>query len=332
MSEKPQIAVIGGGSWATAIVKILSNNVPKINWWVRSNDTVEFIRKYKHNPNYLSDVEIDLQKVDVNHDLKKSISGADIVILAVPSAFLKNTLEKITADDFKGKKVFSAIKGIVPEDLLIVGDFMQQKFGVPVDNIGVITGPCHAEEVAMERLSYLTLASQDAENASRLAKLMNCRYIKTTVSDDIYGTEYSAVLKNVVSIASGICHGVGYGDNFQAVLISNAIQEIKRFVDAVHPIQRDISDSAYLGDLLVTAYSSFSRNRMFGTMIGKGYSVKFAQLEMNMIAEGYYATRCIYEINKRHKVHMPIMNAVYHVIYEKITPRVEMKLLAEQLS
>jgi glycerol-3-phosphate dehydrogenase (NAD(P)+) len=293
---------------------------------------VEFVKKYHHNPNYLSDVEINLKKVLVNNDLTNSIRESDIIILAVPSAFLKSTLEKVKPADFSGKIIFSAIKGIVPDDLMIIGDFMHHQFNIAIDKIGVITGPCHAEEVAMERLSYLTLSSTDTSNASLLAGLMNCRYIKTTVSDDIYGTEYSAVLKNVIAIASGICHGVGFGDNFQAVLVSNAIQEIKRFVDAVHPINRDINDSAYLGDLLVTAYSQFSRNRMFGTMVGKGYSVKFAQLEMNMIAEGYYATKCIHEINKKYRVNMPITSAVYHVLYEKIAPRIEMKPLADQLS
>jgi glycerol-3-phosphate dehydrogenase (NAD(P)+) len=332
LKTQQQVAVIGGGSWATALVKILSNNVDRINWWVRSPETVEFIRKYKHNPNYLSDAEVNLDKVNVNNDLKKSVAGAGIIILAVPSAFLKSTIEQLSPDDFINKVVFSAIKGIVPDELLIVGEYMQQKFSIPISNIGVITGPCHAEEVAMERLSYLTIACQTPAHAALLAEKMNCRYIRTTVSDDIYGTEYSAVLKNVVAIASGICHGVGYGDNFQAVLISNAIQEIKKFVDTVHPIRRDISDSAYLGDLLVTAYSSFSRNRMFGTMIGKGYSVKFAQLEMNMIAEGYYATRCIHEINRKHNIRMPITGAVYRVLYEKISPRIEMRLLADQLS
>jgi len=233
---------------------------------------------------------------------------------------------------FKGRVVFSAIKGIIPDDLLIIGDFLHEKIGIPIHQIGVITGPCHAEEVAMEKLSYLTIASQNKETATKLATLMSCRYIKTSVSDDIYGTEYSAVIKNIIAIASGICHGVGYGDNFQAVLISNAIQEIERFVEAVHPVNRDIKDSAYLGDLLVTAYSSFSRNRMFGTMVGKGYSVKFAQLEMNMSAEGYYATKCIYELNKKYNVHLPITNAVYRVLYEKIAPRIEMKLLSDQFS
>ena len=330
--SKPVIAVIGGGSWATALVKILSNNVDKINWWVRNADTADFINKYKHNPNYLSDVEINLSKVSVSNELESVLTSSEIIILAVPSAFLKPSIENIKPEIFKNKTVFSAIKGIIPDDLLIIGDYLREKLNIPLDKIGVITGPCHAEEVAMERLSYLTIASTDTNTASTLASLMNCRYIKTLVSDDIYGTEYSAVLKNVIAIASGICHGVGYGDNFQAVLISNAIREIDRFVSVVHPISRDINDSAYLGDLLVTAYSSFSRNRMFGTMIGKGYSVKFAQLEMNMIAEGYYATNCIYELNKKYNIHMPITSAVYHVLYEKISPRIEMKLLSDQLS
>lgn len=328
---KPTISVIGGGSWATAIVKILSNNVESITWWVRSTETVDFIRKYKHNPNYLSDVNIDLERVDVTNDLSAAIRKSDIIILAVPSAFLKPALSTISAADFKGKIVFSAIKGIVPDELLIVGDFLNTKFEIPVSNIGVITGPCHAEEVAMERLSYLTIACQHVPNAELLAANMNCRYIKTTISDDIYGTEYSAVLKNVFAIAGGVAHGVGYGDNFLAVLISNAIQEIKRFVDAVHPIDRDINDSAYLGDLLVTAYSAFSRNRQFGTMVGKGYTVKVAQLEMNMIAEGYYATKCIYELNQKYKVHMPITDSMHRILYEKIAPRIEMKLLSDQL-
>ncbi len=332
MNEGKKVSVIGGGSWATALVKILSNNSDTISWWVRSEETASFIRKYKHNPNYLTDVEIDLSKVQVSSDLTECISGSETIILAVPSAFLKTVFAMVDKKDLRNKLIVSAIKGIIPDELQIVGDFINLRYDVPVESIAVITGPCHAEEVAMERLSYLTVACQNSENASGIARQLSCRYIKTTTSDDIYGTEYSAVLKNVIAIASGICHGVGYGDNFQAVLISNAIQEIKRFVDAVHPISRDINDSAYLGDLLVTAYSSFSRNRMFGTMVGKGYSVKFAQLEMNMIAEGYYATQCIYEINKKHRVHMPITSAVYRVLYEKISPRVEMKLLADQLS
>lgn len=332
MSETYKIAVIGGGSWATAIVKMLCNNAKEVHWWVRNQTVVDHINKYKHNPNYLTSVEFETSKLVLSPDLKSVISKADILIMAVPSAFLKDALKELTEVDFKNKKVFSAIKGIVPEHNLIVGEFFNTQFNIPLENIGVITGPCHAEEVAMEKLSYLTIASQNTEMASYVASQLNCRYIKTTVSDDIFGTEYSAVLKNVFAIASGICHGLGYGDNFQAVLISNAIQEIKAFVDVVHPIDRDIKSSAYLGDLLVTAYSQFSRNRMFGNMIGKGYSVRYAQLEMNMVAEGYYGVKCIYEINKKYKVNMPITDAVYNIVYEKISPAIEMKLLTDKLS
>src|SRR3954470_21898081 len=332
MDVTKKIAVIGGGSWATAIVKMLCNNADHVYWWIRNTESVEHIKKFKHNPNYLTSVEFDTGKLTILNNLKEIIEQADVLIMAVPSAFLKDALIDLTPADFKNKQVFSAIKGIVPQHNLIIGEFFNTEYAVSMDNIGVITGPCHAEEVAMEKLSYLTIACQNTDNASYVASLLNCRYIKTTVSDDIFGTEYSAVLKNVFAIASGICHGLGYGDNFQAVLISNAIQEIKRFVDAVHPIDRDIKSSAYLGDLLVTAYSQFSRNRTFGNMIGKGYTVKSAQLEMNMIAEGYYAVNCLHQVNKQHNVSMPICNAVYAILYEKRPPALEMKHLAEHLS
>jgi len=238
----------------------------------------------------------------------------------------------VSGEQLKGKKIISAIKGIVPDENLIIGEFLNQKYGVPYEDIVVISGPCHAEEVALEKLSYLTIASTNLELAGAFARLLSTRYIKTNVSDDIFGTEYAAVLKNIYAVASGICHGVGYGDNFQAVLISNAIREIKRFVDAVHPISRDIKESAYLGDLLVTAYSQFSRNRTFGNMIGKGYTVKSAQLEMNMVAEGYYAANSMHHVNKKYKVDMPISRAVYAILYEKHSPHIEMRLLTEQLS
>ncbi|MBI3511075.1 MAG: NAD(P)H-dependent glycerol-3-phosphate dehydrogenase [Bacteroidetes bacterium] len=330
-----KIAVIGGGSWATAIIKMLCNNTTtgrKAGWWIRNQETIDYIKKFKHNPNYLSSVELHLEKLGLDTEIKNVVAGYDVLIMAVPAAFLAGSLNGLTKDDFKNKIIFSAIKGIVPGPNLIVGEYFNQQFGVPYENIGVITGPCHAEEVALEKLSYLTVASHTQAYAQLVAEKISCRYIRTTVSDDIYGTEYSAVLKNVFAIASGICHGLGYGDNFQAVLISNAIQEISRFVDAVHPIDRDIKSSAYLGDLLVTAYSQFSRNRMFGAMIGKGYSVKMAQLEMNMIAEGYYAVKCIREINQQLKVHMPVTDAVYHIVYEKIAPAIEIKLLTDKLS
>lgn len=326
------ITVVGGGSWATALVKILSNNADTIHWWLRNPETVAFINQYQHNPNYLSDVEIDLKKVIPSANLEECILQSEMILLAIPAAFLKTALSGIHPSIFKDKIVFSAIKGIVPEHNMIVGDYMHKVVDIPYEKVGVITGPCHAEEVALEKLSYLTVACHDHVISRKMASLLTCRYIRTVESDDIFGSEYAAVLKNVMAIASGICHGLGYGDNFQAVLISNAIREIKRFVDAIYPIQRDINDSAYLGDLLVTAYSQFSRNRTFGSMIGKGYSVKSAQLEMNMIAEGYYAVACIHEINKELKADLPICSAVYNILYEKISARLEMKLLTEKLS
>lgn len=326
--------MIGGGSWATAIVKMLSDNfaAKEIYWWMRNVTAIEHVRKYKHNPSYLSSVEVRIPEENISNDLSGVIAAAEYIILNVPAAFLKETLAAIGPGALKGKKVVSAIKGIVPEDNSIVGEFIHNNYGVPLEDILVISGPCHAEEVALEKLSYLTIAGIDTTLASRFAGLVSTRYIKANVSDDIFGTEYAAVLKNIYAVASGICHGVGYGDNFQAVLIANAIREIKRFVDAVHPISRDINESAYLGDLLVTAYSQFSRNRTFGNMIGKGYTVKSAQLEMNMIAEGYYAVKSMHHVNKKYKVDMPISRAVYAVLYEKHSPQIEMRLLTEQLS
>ena len=323
--------MIGGGSWATAIIKMLSDNITEkeIFWWMRSTDAIAHLKKYRHNPKYLSSVEIRIPENNLSSDIKEVISAADFVILNVPAAFLKETLVSIKPEDLKGKKIVSAIKGIVPEENQIIGEFLNEKYGVPFEDILVISGPCHAEEVALEKLSYLTIASTDIDSADAFARLLNTRYIKTNISDDIFGTEYAAVLKNIYAVASGICHGLGYGDNFQAVLISNAIREINRFVNAVHPITRDIKESAYLGDLLVTAYSQFSRNRTFGNMIGKGYTVKSAQLEMNMIAEGYYAVSCMHVINKKYKVDMPISRAVYAILYEKHSPRIEMMLLTE---
>lgn len=332
MGEGKRIGVLGGGSWATALVKILSNNIERINWWMRNAEARDYIKKYRHNPNYLSSAELYPDRLNLIEDLKQTVQESDIIILSIPSAFTHEALSQLDKNDLKNKVFFSAIKGIIPEYNLIIGEYLNKVYEVPFENIGVITGPCHAEEVAMEKLSYLTIASQNTTQATFLAESLNCRYIRTVVSDDIYGTEYSAVLKNVFAIASGICHGLGYGDNFQAVLISNGIQEIKRFVDSVHPIDRDIKCSAYLGDLLVTAYSQFSRNRTFGNMVGKGYSIKYAQMEMNMVAEGYYGVKCIKEINKQHQVDMPITDAVYHILYEKYSPGLEMKLLADKLS
>jgi len=332
--QNNKILVVGGGSWATANIKMLTDNPieKEIFWWMRNGQAVEHVQKFRHNPNYLSSVEIKVPAQNVSTNLKALITKADVILLNVPAAFLKEALADITPEDFKGKKIVSAIKGIVPDENLIIGEFLNKKYDISFDNFIVISGPCHAEEVALEKLSYLTIASGDPELASCFAGMLSTRYIKTIVSDDIYGTEYAAVLKNIYAIAGGICHGVGYGDNFQAVLISNAIRELMRFVDAVHPITRDIKESAYLGDLLVTAYSQFSRNRTFGNMIGKGYTVTSAQLEMNMIAEGYYAVSCLHEANKQYNVNMPIVEAVYAILYERRSPVFEMNKLAEQLN
>ena len=330
--KAPVIGIIGSGSWATALAKLFLNNCESINWFIRNQADIDYFKEYTNNPKYLTSVDFQVSKINFTNSITECIQKSDYLVLAVPSAFLNDTFKEITADHLKNKMIFSAIKGIIPQHNLIVGEYLNTIFKVPFQNIGVITGPCHAEEVAMEKLSYLTIASQNTSNAQILSDLLNCRYLKSTVSDDIYGTEYSAVLKNVIALAGGICHGLGYGDNFLAVLVSNAIQEIKRFVDAVHPIDRDIKASAYLGDLLVTAYSQFSRNRTFGTMIGKGYSVKNAQLEMNMVAEGYYAVKCVFEINKTYKVHMPITTAVYNIIYQNKDVKKEMVNLSNLLS
>ena len=332
MEEQKKIAVIGGGSWATALVKILCNNLNSVNWFMRNEGAVGHILKFRHNPSYLQSIEFELNKINVSSDLIEIIEPADIVIIATPSAFLFKLFENFPKDLLKDKIVFSAVKGIIPEYNAIPARFIHKTFDTPYDNIGIICGPCHAEEVAMERLSYLTIACQDDEVAQEMADLLACRYIKTTISDDLFGTEISAVLKNVYSIASGICAGLGYGDNFQSVLVSNAIQEIENLIDEMSPIHRDVKSSAYLGDLLVTAYSKFSRNRSFGYMIGKGYSVKTAQMEMDMIAEGYYATKSVMEIKSKFYVEMPIVEAVYNIIYEKISPVIEMRILADKLT
>ena len=333
MDTDKKIAVLGGGSWATAIIKMLFENISpdnKINWYIRDKEVIESIKETQRNPKYLSSVEIELEKVNLYVDINQTINDSDVLIFVIPSAFLKDAMSYVSAD-ISNKIIVSAIKGIVPDENHIIGEYFNHNFNVPLSSIVVIAGPCHAEEVAMERLSYLTIASQDLLKAEFIANKLETRFIKTTISDDIYGTEYSSVLKNVFAIASGISHGLSYGDNFQAVLISNAIQEIKRFVDTVHPISRDIKDSAYLGDLLVTAYSKFSRNRTFGMMIGKGYSVKSAQLEMNMVAEGYYAVNCIHQINKKYNIYMPITDAIYNIIYHNKPAAFEIKLLTDKI-
>jgi glycerol-3-phosphate dehydrogenase (NAD(P)+) len=332
MNEAQRIAVIGAGSWGTALVKLLSTTQQTVGWWVRKAATIEHIRKYGHNPDYISAAQFDVTRLAMDSDLHAVVKNADVLVIAVPSAFLKASMDQLDPAELKGKTIYSAVKGIVPETNQIVGEYLFQHWGIAIKDFGVICGPCHAEEVAMERLSYLTIASTDQANAVAMSQALNGRFLKTTLSDDIYGTEYGAILKNVVAVCAGISVGLGYGDNFRAVLVSRAIQEIARFVKAVHPIERDINEPAYLGDLLVTAYSTFSRNREFGTMVGKGYSVKAAQMEMNMVAEGYYAVKCVHEINAQLKVDMPISEATYRMLYEKMSPAMEMRLLSDRLA
>jgi len=330
MSENSKIAVFGSGSWATAIVKMLCENLNEVGWYVRNETSVEYIKENQHNPNYLSSAELDVKKLYLSSNIDELIGYADILIFAIPSAFLKGELDKITVD-YTSKIIFSAIKGIIPESGLIVGQHFNEKLNIPIENIGVITGPCHAEEVAMERLSYLTIACQDTEKADLVGKYLSSDYIKTKTSDDIIGTEYAAMLKNIFAIAAGIAHGLGYGDNFQSVLMSNSIREMKRFIKKRHKMKRNINNSAYLGDLLVTGYSVFSRNRMFGNMIGKGYTVKSAMMEMSMVAEGYYAAKSAYLLNSNHEVKTPIIDAVYDVLYQNKNPKTTFKKLTELL-
>lgn len=332
MSDNTKFAVIGGGSWATAIVKMLCENQKKVGWYMRSVYIKEHLINEQHNPNYLSSVEFHTEQLKLSNDINEVVEFADYLIFAVPSAFLNNELEKLTVS-LADKVIFSAIKGIVPETGLIVGKHFNEKYDIPLDNIGVITGPCHAEEVALERLSYITVACSDEEKARIMAKNLSCSYIQTKISDDIIGTEYAAMLKNIYAIAAGIAHGLGYGDNFQSVLMSNSIREMRRFIKRIHKMKRNINDSAYLGDLLVTGYSIFSRNRMFGNMIGKGYTVKSAMMEMSMVAEGYYAAKSAHLITEgqKTKVKTPIIDAVYSILYEGKEPKKVFKKLTEKL-
>ncbi|KAB2915157.1 MAG: NAD(P)H-dependent glycerol-3-phosphate dehydrogenase [Bacteroidetes bacterium] len=328
-----KVAVVGGGSWATAIIKILSDkyhdNGVKLIWWLRNPENIEYIKKHRHNPNYINSVTVPTEKIELSSDFEWVINEADIIITAIPSAFVYDAFKDLPKTALKGKIMVSAVKGVVPQTHQVLNDYFRQQFDIPEKKIVVIAGPCHAEEVALEKLSYLTIAGASKKNAQLLADMLSVRYIKTTVSKDIVGVEYASILKNIYAIAAGICHGLGYGDNFQAVLITNAMEEMKNFLDHVGNRDRHIEQSPYLGDLLVTAYSQFSRNRTFGNMIGKGYSVKTAQLEMSMVAEGYYATLSMYEICKELDYKMPLLNTIYRILYEKKAAGPEMRKLAE---
>lgn len=324
-----KIAIIGGGSWATAIAKIVVGHTHHIGWYIRRDDRIEDFRRLGHNPAYLTSVRFNMDEIAFSSDINTIVQGYDTLVFVTPSPYLKNHLKRLKTR-IKDKFIVTAIKGIVPDENLVCSEYFHQVYDVPEENLACIGGPSHAEEVALDRLSYLTVGCSNLEKAEAFTEMLSSNVIKTKVSSDVIGIEYSSVLKNVYAIAAGICYGLNYGDNFQAVLISNAVQEMNRFLQSVRPdSSRSIIDSVYLGDLLVTGYSNFSRNRTFGTMIGKGYSVKSAQIEMEMIAEGYFGTKCMKEINRHLHVNMPILDAVYNILYERISPQIEIKLLTD---
>ena len=319
---------MGGGSWATAVAKIVLEKVDHISWYMRRPEVIEDFKRLEHNPSYLTSVHFDVNRISFSSDINEVVRNCDTLIFVTPSPYLKNHLKKLK-EKLHNKFVITAIKGIVPDENLICSEYFRQVFNVPDDNLAVLGGPSHAEEVALGRLTYLTIGCTNEEKAANFADLIASSYVKTKTNSEVIGIEYASVLKNVYAIASGICNGLKYGDNFQSVLVSNAVQEMSRFLSAVYPIERNVYDSVYLGDLLVTSYSNFSRNRVFGTMIGRGYSVKSAQIEMEMIAEGFYGTKCMKEINRHFHVNMPILDAVYNILYEKISPSIEIKLLTD---
>lgn len=323
------IAVLGSGSWATAIVKIATQTYTKVYWWVREQEIVQAVENFGHNPLYLRSCELDRERIIVSSDLKMIVSKATDIILVIPAAFVAGSLQSLCPKDFEGKRIICATKGIIPQTNQIVADYIRDYFNVRDENQAVISGPSHAEEIAQERLTYLTVGSCNDEFAKQVAEGLKCRFVKTTTSSDIRGIEYGAVMKNIYALAAGIARGAGYGDNFVAVLIANAAQEMGAFLAVAAPQERDTNRFVYLGDLLVTAYSQHSRNRTFGQMIGQGYSVKSAQLEMAMVAEGYYAAECIDKANRSIGVSLPIARAVYEILYEGKSADEEFKRLSE---
>ena len=323
------VAIIGSGSWATALAKIVMHNALDINWYIRKQETIDEFIEIRRNPNHLEWAYFDVSRIHFSADINTVIEQSDILVLAVPSPYLKQSLNDITVD-MSQKMVISAVKGMIPDENLLVTEYMHQYFNVPKENLGVIAGPCHAEEIALERLSYLTVGCKDMKKAIEWSKLFDTPYVRTTPSNDVEGLEYASVMKNIYAIAAGICKSLHYGDNFQAVLLTNAMHEMIRFTKAKSDIQRDITDSGYLGDVLVTAYSNFSRNRQFGQMIGMGYSVKAAQTEMEMVAEGYYGTKAIWLANQDAKVDLPIVEAVYQILYNRKSPKNTIKELTKK--
>ncbi|MCF0207619.1 MAG: NAD(P)H-dependent glycerol-3-phosphate dehydrogenase [Bacteroidales bacterium] len=326
---KYKVAVIGSGSWATAIVKILTSNLDQTYWWVRNEDIVEGIKKYGHNPRYLSSTFIDPQSVEISTDVEEIAKKADYLVIVTPAAFLHESLLPLKNIDISCKKIITAVKGIIPETLQLLTDYFHAEFNVPMSQLSMISGPSHAEEIAQEKDTFLTALSQNEQLASEVAEMFRNRYVHTVTSTDILGAEIAIVMKNIYALGAGIYSGLGYGDNFLAAYIANCVREMKKIVENMYHGERTLEDSVYLGDLLVTAYSRYSRNRMFGNMIGHGLSVRVAQLEMNMVAEGYYACRCIHEINKKLQFDIPIAETIYGILYEAKNVNSEMRNLAE---
>lgn len=327
---KQGISIIGGGSWATALAHVLQENGLYISWYFHEEEHARHMREHGQNPQFLRSVEFDTSQMYVSDKLDKVVGQSELLLFVTPSAYLKAQVDGCR-EDLGQKKVISAIKGIIPENNQIISRYFFEQHGVKPEHYCVLSGPSHAEEIAQERQTYLTFASANEDYAQAVANLFETNYLHTSLSKDVQGIEYAAVLKNIVAIAAGIAHGLYYGDNFHAALTANAFREIKRFLDTVCPGNgRDINASAYLGDLLVTSYSQFSRNRSFGNMIGKGYSVRNAHLEMNMVSEGYTAVKCLYEINKEYQVDMPVTDAVYRILYENSLARKEMQALTQK--
>ena len=343
-----QFGIIGSGSWATALAKILNDNKHPLNWWVRSDSIVEHIQQRRHNPQYLSSVHFDTSVIRLSNDVSALVKESDCIIMAVPSAYLISTIESVGKNAFEGKKIISAIKGIIPDGNLLLNDYLKKHYHFPLDDYFTIMGPCHAEEVAAEKLSYLTFSGNDVSTAGKIASYFTTAYLNTIVNNDIYGVQYAAILKNIYALGAGIAHGLEYGDNFLSVLIANSADEMAGFLRKVgiqhievgvhdgqdpltHKRSPNYAASVYLGDLLVTCYSLYSRNRTFGNMIGKGYSVKAAQLEMNMVAEGYNASRSIYLINKEVGYEMPIAETIYRILWENVKPGKGFELIEEVL-
>ncbi len=330
ISSDARCAVIGYGSWATAIVKLLCERCDYIGWHISNEDVIEGLMSDAHNPKYLQDVEFDTSKLHISTDINEIVENHDIIILVTPSAYLESVLSHLTVP-LHDKLVVSAIKGIIPGDYLTVIEYLHRKYEIPFNQLGIITGPSHAEEVALERLSYLTVVCPNIELAHIIGSKIECKYIMVNYLTDLYGVEYATVLKNIYAIAVGIAVGLGYGDNFLAVLIANSAREMNNFLKGSYPESRETRESAYLGDLLVTCYSSYSRNRRLGLLMGKGFTIKSALNEMTMVSEGYFAAECIRHVNIEHQVPMPIATMVYDILYRGVKARKAMKQLTKEL-